>query len=81
MSTKPDQTIPYDERASAIQVAHWLIMALPQELADTLDRFAGSLGPDTTPAAAARCILQRFLLGQPLTPNAEKSSSGNLLPL
>jgi hypothetical protein len=54
----------------AIHVARWLIVALPQELADALDTYAASLGPEATPAEAARRVLQDVLLGRtpPRTP-------------
>jgi hypothetical protein len=55
---------------TAIVVARWLIVALPRELADALDHCAASLGPETTPAEAARRVLQAVLLGRtpPCTP-------------
>lgn len=56
---------PQDERMTAIVVARWLIVALPRDLADALDRYAASLGPETTPAEAARRVLQAVLLGRP----------------
>ena len=59
-----DKTISQDERALAIHVARWLIVALPQELADALDKYAASLGPEATPAEAARLVLQEVLLGR-----------------
>lgn len=57
-------TITQDERTAAIVVARWLIVALPQELADALDRYAASLGPEATPAEAARWVLQEVLLAR-----------------
>jgi hypothetical protein len=56
--------IPQDERTTAIVVARWLIVALPQELADALDQYAASRGPEVTPAEAARWVLQAVLLGR-----------------
>ena len=52
-----------DAQPVAIHVARWLIVALPRELADVLDTYAATLAPETTPAAAARRILQEVLLG------------------
>ena len=57
-----EQIVPSDERA-AIVVARWLIVGLPQDLADVLDRYATSLGPEATPAEAVRRVLQEVLLG------------------
>ena len=59
-----DKTIDQDERAVALYVARWLIVALPRELADALDKYAASLGPEVTPAEAARSVLQKVLLGR-----------------
>jgi hypothetical protein len=59
-------TVSQDERAVAIHVARWLIVALPQELADALDPYAASLESETTASAAARRILQMVLLGRTL---------------
>jgi hypothetical protein len=56
--------IPQDERTTAIIVARWLIVALPQELADALDQYAALRGPEVTPAEAARGVLQAVLLGR-----------------
>jgi hypothetical protein len=65
MMAHDDQTsLTQDERTTAIVVARWLIMALPQDLADALDRYAASLGPEATPAEAARRVLQEVLLGR-----------------
>ena len=71
-------TVSRDERAVAIHVARWLIVALPQELADALDTYVGSLESETTDSAAARRILQLVLLGRTLpdmpavTPTADQ---------
>ena len=64
MSPKNGNTGSQDEHAVAIHVARWLIVALPQELADALDTYAASLKPGTTDSAAARKILQMVLLGR-----------------
>jgi hypothetical protein len=55
-------TVGRDERAVAIHVARWLIVALPQELADALDTYVGSLESEATDSAAARRLLQMVLL-------------------
>jgi len=79
MPQKNGSTDSQDEHTVAIHVARWLIIALPQELADALDIYATSLHPETTASAAARRILQRALLGgtQPcmsvLSPTGEQS--------
>jgi hypothetical protein len=49
---------------TTIVVAQWLVVALPQNLVDALDRYAASLAPGTTAAEAARRILQKILLEQ-----------------
>jgi hypothetical protein len=62
MSHDYRNNLPEDERTTAIVVARWLVVALPQELADALERYAASLGPEVTAAEAARRILQEVLL-------------------
>jgi hypothetical protein len=52
-----------EERTAAIHVACWLNVALPQDLADALDRYAAALGPEITPAEAVRRVLREVLLG------------------
>ena len=73
-------TVGRDERAVAIHVARWLIVALPQDLADALDTYVGSLESETTDSAAARRLLQMVLLERTLprmpavTPTADQPS-------
>jgi hypothetical protein len=62
MAPDDQTTIPQDEQTTGFVVVRWLIMALPEDLADALDRYATSLGPEATPAEAARIVLQEVLL-------------------
>lgn len=79
MPHKNGDTDSQDEHVEAIYVARWLIVALPQDLADALDTYAASLEPETTASAATRRILQGVLLAglQPCTaavsPTGEQS--------
>jgi hypothetical protein len=61
MTYEVGNTLNQDAQPVAIHVARWLIVALPRELADALDTYAALLEPETTPAAAARKILQEVL--------------------
>jgi hypothetical protein len=76
MSTEYGNTVNQGEQAVAIHVARWLIVALPQELADALDTYTASLGPEATPAEAARRVLQEVFLGRkpPHTPVVSATS-------
>jgi hypothetical protein len=64
MQHENGNTVSHDEQAVAIQVARWLIVALPEDLANALDTYAASLESETTASAAARKILQIVLLGR-----------------
>jgi hypothetical protein len=64
MLHEPGKTVSHDEQKSAIIVARWLTVALPQDLVEALDRYAASLGPETTAEAAIRRVLYEALLGQ-----------------
>jgi hypothetical protein len=55
-----------DEETAGFTVARWLIVALPQDLADALDRYTASLGPEVTSSEAIRRVLQAVLLGRAL---------------
>jgi hypothetical protein len=66
------KTVSQDAQTTAIVVAQWLIVGLPQDLADALGRYAACLGPEVTPAEAVRRVLQAILLGRdPPRPPAE----------
>jgi hypothetical protein len=54
------------EEAEGFTVARWLIMALPQDLADALDWYTASLGLEVTSSEAIRRVLQDVLLGRAL---------------
>jgi hypothetical protein len=58
------KTTTQDEQTAAIIIAQWLIVGLPQDLADALDQYAASLGPEVTPSEAVRRVLHEVLLGQ-----------------
>ena len=73
--------IPQDERRTAIVVARWLIVALPQELADALDQYATSRGPEVTPAEAVRWVLQAVLLERELPRTQAASPTGDQPPI
>jgi len=80
MPHENSNTVSQDEQAVAIHVARWLIVALPQELADALDTHAASLELETTASAAARRILQVVLLGRPLPRIPAVSPTGDQPP-
>jgi hypothetical protein len=58
------KTVLQDAQTTAIVIAQWLIVGLPQDLADALAQYAASLGPEVTPAEAVRRVLHEVLLGQ-----------------
>ena len=78
MPHENSNTVNQDEQAVA--VARWLIVALPQELADALDTYAASLELEATASAAARRILQVVLLGRPLSRIPAVSPTGDQPP-
>jgi len=53
-----------NESSAAFVVSRWLVVALPETLADALDRYAAALGPEVTSPEAVRHILQETLLKQ-----------------
>jgi hypothetical protein len=70
------QIITPGEQTPAIVVARWLVVGLPQDLADALDRYAASLGPEVTPMEAARRILSERLLNDPSRLSGLQSTNG-----
>ena len=58
-----EQTVTPDAQTTAIIVAQWLVVGLPQDLADALGLYAASLGPEVTPSEAVRRVLREVLLG------------------
>jgi hypothetical protein len=73
--------ISQDERTTAMVVARWLIVALPQELADALDHYAALRGPEVTPAEAARWVLQAVLLEREPPRTRAVSPTGDQPPI
>lgn len=57
-------TSTQNEPSAAFVVSRWLVVALPETLADALDRYTAALGPEVTPTEAARHILHETLLKQ-----------------
>jgi hypothetical protein len=64
MAHEHGDIISHDDQHTAIIVARWLTVALPQDLSDALDQYASSLEPETTAAAAVRRVLHEALMGR-----------------
>lgn len=58
-----DRMATYPE-AKAIQIARWVVVGLPQELAMALEAYAAHLGHEATLQDAVRHILQDVLFDQ-----------------
>jgi hypothetical protein len=74
MSHSDGTTSTQHEPSAAFVVSRWLVVALPETLADALDRYTVTLGPEVTPTEAARHILQEALLKE------EPSNTPAVLP-
>lgn len=69
-------TITADEERPAVFVARWLVVGLPQDLADALEAYAAGLGPEATERDAVRQVLREVLLGEETSQPPQRPARG-----